>query len=51
MSIRRFDVVHKFVGVLKISSFGSKPKRMSLRFYQKMFVHGKNRLKICISLP
>jgi hypothetical protein len=39
---RHFGVVYKFLRVLKISSFGSKPKGVSLRFYRKTYLCDKN---------
>jgi hypothetical protein len=52
ISDRCFGVVeHNFYGFLKISSSISKPKGVSLRFYQKMSFHNKNWSKIRISSP
>jgi hypothetical protein len=41
VSIKLFDVVHKFLGVLKILNIGPKPNEVSLWVYRKMFVRDK----------
>jgi hypothetical protein len=40
--VRHFGVVHKFLGFQKISSFGSKPKWVSIWFYQQISIHIEN---------
>jgi hypothetical protein len=47
--VRCFGVVHKFLGVLKIFSFGSNPKWVRLWFYRKMYVCDEKWLEIHIS--
>jgi hypothetical protein len=41
--------VFQFLRILKTSHFCSKSKGVSLRFYRKLPVRGKNWLKLCIS--
>jgi hypothetical protein len=44
-----YSVVQISFRFCKISSFGSKPKGITVWFYRKMCVHSENKPKICIS--